>query len=210
MFTLPVSPMGYLHDKFVLNRREKVLAKWFAQLLPKDVRVLDVGCGNGGIAALLQSKRPDIQIRGIEVLVRTDAQIPIEQFDGFHIPFKDSSFDVVLFADVLHHTENPNILLREARRVAIKFVLLKDHFLKGFAARVRLRLMDWVGNARFGVALPYHYWTERQWRASWCEIGLRPERLITQLGLYPLPANCVFGAELHFIALLGLCRPSNS
>ena len=55
--------------------------------------------------------------------------------------------------------------------------------------------MDWVGNARFGVALPYNYWTERQWHAAWREVGLRPERLLTRLGLYPKAANWIFGVE---------------
>ena len=62
--------------------------------------------------------------------------------------------------------------------------------------------MDWVGNARFGVALPYNYWSEREWQAGWLEAGLRPKRLVTRLGLYPGPVDWVFGARLHFIAKL--------
>ncbi len=36
------------------------------------------------------------------------------------------SFDVCLFADVLHHTDDVTILLRAARRVTRRFVLIKD------------------------------------------------------------------------------------
>ncbi len=32
--------------------------------------------------------------------------------------------------------------------------------------------------------------------------GLQPEQLVTDLSLYPKPADWVFGAQLHFIALL--------
>jgi SAM-dependent methyltransferase len=194
--------IGLLHHKFVFSRRIDVLSTWFARLAPPDVRILDVGCGDGLVSAALQSKRPDLSIRGIDVLPREIAHIPVEMFDGFHIPYDDSAFDVVLFSDVLHHTENPAVLLREAGRVASQGILIKDHYRKGFAAGVRLRFMDWVGNARFGVALPYIYWTEYQWKMSWEETGLRPQKLLTELGLYPTPVNWCFGAHLHFIALL--------
>jgi SAM-dependent methyltransferase len=126
----------------------------------------------------------------------------VEIFDGSRIPFADTSFDAVLFSDVLHHTNDPAVLLREAWRVAGQCVLIKDHYRKGIAATQRLRFMDWVGNARFGVALPCNYWAESQWQKAWQEIGLQREELITQLGLYPAPPNWFFGAQLHFMARL--------
>ncbi|MGA9040163.1 MAG: class I SAM-dependent methyltransferase [Terriglobales bacterium] len=196
-----------MHDKLVLNRRVDILSGYFAQLIPKDTRVLDVGCGDGLISSILQSKRPDISIQGIDVLPREQAHIPVKIFDGAHIPFEEGSFDVVLFSDVLHHTGDPVVLQREARRVASQCVLIKDHYRKGLAATQRLRFMDWVGNARFDVALPYNYWTEAQWNTAWRQIGLRPEQLVSQLRLYPVPADWFFGAQLHFIARLKACAP---
>lgn len=200
--TLSASAVGVLHTKLVSNRRVKVLANWFARLLPSGVRVLDVGCGDGLISALLQQQRPDIAVQGIDVLPRAQTHISVEIFDGSSFPFASSSFDVVMFSDVLHHTVDARILLREARRTAKQHVLIKDHFREGLGANTRLRFMDWVGNARFGVALPYNYWTRQQWQAAWQQIGLQPEHLVTKLGLYPKPADWIFGAELHFIALL--------
>ena len=200
--TLSASAVGVLHNKLVSNRRVEILANWFARLLPSEVHVLDVGCGDGLLSAILQQKRPDIAVQGIDVLPRAQTHIPVEMFDGSHIPFPDASFEVVLFSDVLHHTADATVLLREARRTAKQHVLLKDHYREGLAAKARLRFMDWVGNARFGVALPYNYWTRQQWHNAWRQIGLQPEQLVTKLGLYPKPANWIFGAQLHFIALL--------
>ncbi len=205
-----MSAIGVLHQKLVFTRRVETLAAWFAQLLPHGARVLDVGCGDGLISAILQSKRPDLSVRGIDVLPRTHTHIPVDMFDGSRIPFGPESFDVVLFSDVLHHTPDPSVLLREARRVAAHSVLMKDHNRNGLAAGSRLRFMDWVGNARFGVALPYNYWSDRQWRTAWREIGLHPDRLITSLGLYPFPANCIFEAKLHFVASLTKCAPQSN
>ncbi len=195
---------GVLHEKLVFGRRVRVLSDWFAQLTPQRARVLDVGCGDGLISAMLRGKRPDVEILGVDVLLREHTHIPVQTFDGERLPFEDGAFDVVLFSDVLHHTAEPLTLQREARRVAGQCVLIKDHYRKGLGAGARLRLMDWVGNARFGVSLPYNYWTEAQWQSGWQEIGLRPEQLVTRLGLYPAPADWIFGAKLHFIARLGV------
>jgi len=136
------------------------------------------------------------------VLPREHTHIPVEIFDGATLPFSDGSFDGVLFSDVLHHTPSALQLLREAHRVSSRFVLIKDHYRKGWAAQRRLMVMDWVGNARFGVALPYLYWTEEQWQRTLQEVKLRPERIITDLHLYPSVVDWVFGGELHFVARL--------
>lgn len=207
---MSASSIGVVHDKLVISRRAGVLSDWFAQLVPARAHVLDVGCGDGLIASLLRSKRLDIEIRGVDVLVRPGTHIPVEMFDGTNLPFQDDSFDVVLFSDVLHHTNDPLSPQREARRVARQRVLIKDHFRRGVVAGARLRFMDWVGNSRFGVTLPYNYWTESQWRTAWKEIGLRPEQMINRLGLYSVPADWFFGAQLHFIALLEKTDPTQA
>jgi SAM-dependent methyltransferase len=79
---------------------------------PRNASVLDVGSGDGRLARLVADKRPDISIQGIDVLVRTDAAIPVVKFDGTSIPYGEGSFDVVMLVDVLHHTVEPMILLR--------------------------------------------------------------------------------------------------
>jgi SAM-dependent methyltransferase len=144
-------------------------------MLPREASVLDVGCGDGSLAKLICDQRPDVEMRGIDVLVRERTAIPVEPFDGAHIPADDGSFDAVMFVDVLHHTDDPRLLLREARRVTRRNILIKDHTCNGLLARPVLRFMDGVGNERFGVALPYNYWTQAQWQAAFRDLHLEIE-----------------------------------
>jgi SAM-dependent methyltransferase len=164
--------------------------------------VLDVGCGDGLIDRLISERRADVRIRGIDVAARSDACIPVELFDGANIPYPDGVMDVVMFVDVLHHTTDPEALLREALRVARQYVILKDHLREGWLAGPTLRVMDWVGNAPHGVDLPYNYWPEKRWRESFARLGVRPKRWIDRLGLYPAPASLLFDRSLHFVASL--------
>jgi SAM-dependent methyltransferase len=193
---------GGIHSRLVLNRRVSVLAGHLAEFLPANARVLDIGCGDGMIDRLMLAERPDATIEGIDVLVQPETQIPVQAFDGSTIPCGDHSFDVALFVDVLHHTKDPLALLTEAVRVSPRIVI-KDHFRDGLFAGMALRFMDWVGNAHRGVALPYNYWTRRQWLEAFDMLGLHLETLRESLGLYPVPASWLFERGLHFIACLG-------
>ncbi len=193
-----------LHRQLAFKRRARVLSKLLADLLPHDATILDVGCGDGTIDRLISERRPDLRITGIDVAIRPDACIPVTEFDGTTIPYENDSVDVAMFVDVLHHTADPERLLREALRVAHAAVLLKDHTRDGFLAGPTLRFMDWVGNVPHGVALPYNYWPEQRWRETFARIGAAPTLWINQLGLYPPPASWLFERSLHFIARLDL------
>lgn len=191
-----------IHDMGVHERRVRVLARELVSLLPENAALLDVGCGDGSLAALIHSMRPDVQVQGLDVLVRPQTAIPVTAYDGRTLPFPDKSFDAVMMVDVLHHAEDATAVLAEARRVARQVVLVKDHRRNGLLADETLRFMDWVGNARHGVALPYNYWSEAEWRAAFAKVGLTVDAWRIRLGLYPFPASLLFDRALHFVARL--------
>ncbi len=192
------SLVGTLHRRFVFGRRTMVLANHLSRLIPRHSRVLDVGCGDGTIDQLITARREDISIQGIDPLVRSSARIPVSKFDGETLPFSNTSFDVVMFVDVLHHINDPSILLREAARVGTT-LLIKDHFSGSTLANCTLRLMDWIGNAHYGVPLPYNYWSKPKWIAVFDSLGLQVREMKVKLQLYPVPFSWFFDRNLHFI-----------
>jgi SAM-dependent methyltransferase len=192
----------FSHQRLVFNRRTSVLAAWLAPLFPRNASILDIGCGDGTIDQELLKRRPDVSIVGIDLFARPSSRISITVFDGKHIPYGDGSFDVATFIDVLHHTQHPEVLLRQAKRVAKKAIVIKDHFRDGFLADATLRLMDWVGNAAHGVALPYNFWSHEEWETAFRSLSLEPDKIVCPLRLYPMPASLIFDRDLHFIARL--------
>jgi len=199
--------LDLVHEVYVHERRIRRLSELLSQLIPNRCHLLDVGCGDGKLALSLQRRRPDLRIEGVEVSLRKQTSIPVTGFDGTHLPYRESGFDGVMLIDVLHHTPDPLLLLREALRVSRRWLILKDHVLQGSCAGLRLRFMDYVGNARHAVALPYHYLYAREWNELWSVLDLQMVAEIEQLGLYPWPLDYVFGANLHFLALLERAAP---
>jgi hypothetical protein len=97
---------------------------------------------------------------------------------------------------------DPLALLQDACRVSRDFVLIKDYLADSVFSRGMLRLMDWVGNRPHAVVLPYAYLSSCEWKVLYGQLGLTPERVEGDLGLYPLPFSILCGRNLHFIALL--------
>jgi SAM-dependent methyltransferase len=192
------------HQTFIGTRRVQVLCHHLSPLFPEAARVLDVGCGDGALAARIRNARSDVDVSGIDVLVRPETAIPVATFDGRKLPYADRSFDATLLVNVLHHADDPEALLAEAARVSSRWVILADHVLRGPLSRLLLRFMDDVGNRRFGVALPYDYLSEARWHAAFEQLELSVETWIPRLGLYQPPLDWVFGGSLHFVARLAV------
>lgn len=202
MSTLVAGALDRVHDRFVLDRRVRVIVDQLAQLVPHGTRLLDVGSGDGAVALALMNQRPDVSAEGIDVFVRGTTHIPVREFDGKRIPFADKSVGTVMMIDVLHHTDDPAALIAEAARVARDAVVIKDHLADGFLAVPTLAFMDRVGNVRHGVRLPYNYLSRAEWERAFASAGLRVDAWRSRLGLYPAPATWLFDRGLHFATRL--------
>lgn len=196
---ISVDPLNSIHASYVLKRRVDVLSNHLLRFLPSRSTVLDIGSGDGLLGYMLQKRGMDLDISGIDVLPREKTYIPVLPFDGVSIPYADKKFDFALLVDVLHHTDDPMLLLREADRVARRGVIVKDHVMNGLLSRYTLCFMDWVGNARYSVRLPYNYRTQSEWEEAISKLGWKTTRWEQDLRLYPKLADFVFGRRLHFI-----------
>lgn len=196
--------LDLIHQSTIFPRRLKVLSQLICEQMPENATILDVGCGSGELAQTIMGNRPDLKISGLEVQVRPQTLIPVVTYDGEHLPFEDKSFDVVMFIDVLHHTNCALNLLAEAARVARRLIIIKDHLCEGAWDQQILRFMDRVGNDRFDVPSPGNYWSREQWLRSFQELMLKPQIFKDSIQLYPRPLDLVFGGKLHLFAALNL------
>ncbi|MBS1839309.1 MAG: class I SAM-dependent methyltransferase [Acidobacteria bacterium] len=203
MSTFPgMSVLSKLHETLVHRRRVRITAQLLAGEIPQGASVLDVGCGDGSIAGQIAQLRPDISIRGVEVMARPGCKVACQDFDGQHLPFADGSFDVCLMVDVLHHTPDVAVLLREGRRVGKSYILLRDHLSENSLDHFTLRLLDWFGNRPHGVRLTYNYQSRAMWEHAFAQCGLELEHWRGDASTYPPPVDWVAGRKLHFIARL--------
>jgi SAM-dependent methyltransferase len=90
---------------------------------PPAPAVLDLGCGAGDSVDLFRSLEPNVRWTGAdlerspEVDQRTRSDADFVSFDGAHLPFADSSFDLIYCKQVLEHVVRPRPLLADVARV---------------------------------------------------------------------------------------------
>lgn len=90
-------------------------------------KVLEVGAGDGSILKFLSERSFAPEYHGVEISESGVAHIlsrninkllSVQIFDGYHLPFEDDAFDLVILSHVLEHVEHERLLLREIKRVS--------------------------------------------------------------------------------------------
>jgi len=141
-----------------------------------DESLLDVGCGDGGVARLLHERVGEVVAVDVERSSEWSDEpgLAFQVGDGERLPFDNASFDLVHSRDSLHHMQRPDRALTEYARVLrpggtaliveanrynpsffLQMTLVRrhDHFNRGrFETLVRGAFM----HARFG-AFEAHY-----------------------------------------------------
>jgi ubiquinone/menaquinone biosynthesis C-methylase UbiE len=132
--------------------------------------VLEVGAGDGSILKLLADSNfaeeysaVEISESGVEHIRARDIKNlkSVQIFDGYHLPFGDDEFDLVILSHVLEHVEHERLLLREIRRVAkICLIEVPIDYRFGVDHRIKHFLGYWHINMYTPTSLRYLLLTE--------------------------------------------------
>jgi ubiquinone/menaquinone biosynthesis C-methylase UbiE len=93
----------------------------FVRGLGRAERVLDLGCGDGRLSALLDAGELTLADVSPVALERARRRLPkarvVELDPDAPLPLGDGAFDLVLCAETLEHVRDVQLFLSEARRV---------------------------------------------------------------------------------------------
>jgi SAM-dependent methyltransferase len=176
------------HHWWYRGRRRIIRAELDRLPLPAGGRVLDAGCGSG---RTLEELSPYGEVYGIELdpgaadvaRARGRGEVQIGRLE--ELPWEDRSFDLITCLDVIEHTPDDRVTLRELRRVSRPggFLLVTVPAYQG------LWSMHDVAN--------HHYRRYSRWRlrAAARESGWGVRRMTSFNGLLLGPAAAVRLAE---------------
>ncbi len=153
--------------RFLERVRNKGVLECFEDYLKKGDRILDFGCGLGGVSEKLVSDGYEVVSLDVRDISLTDVKPVI--YDGKKIPFKNDSFDVALVLAVLHHTPDPEKLLKEIGRVAERIVLLEDVYDDWFGKYITL-FFDSLFNLEF-FGHPHCNKSDKEWKECFKKLG---------------------------------------
>ena len=188
----------------IMKRRGRKKAAWIAQQLGNSQRsaaaaaldtsaasaasdlrqsdqalcILDVGAGEGYVGeALSQRLGADVELIDVADFRPARMSLPLRIFDGRILPYDDDSFDVIVLSFVLHHTEDPALILSECHRVSRGQVIVLESVYGGPLHRRFLRWADRLTNRIRSSGLMraqeenLHFRSESEWRALFDSLG---------------------------------------
>lgn len=171
--------IGWEHPLELLGFNKKMVLDNF-----KENSVLDIGCGDGFLLKKLLEENKNVKALGIDI---SPVALEKAKQNGVdcqllditeQLPFENNSFDSVLLLDVLEHMFEPEPVLREAVRVAKKYVYISVPNFVSLPARfqVMLGLVPENNTLRKG----HIFWTTRKvLHALIKKCGLEIEKEVT-------------------------------
>lgn len=154
----------------IARRRAQDMINRIEKFFKKDDYILDLGSGSCTVSDILLKKEYNIVSLDIQNLSLVNNLSPII-YDGKNIPFKDNTFDKALIFTVLHHTQNPEEMLKKAKRVSKVIIIIEDIYLNWFHKYLTY-FFDCLINLEF-KGHPHTNKNDREWKEVFNGLGLK-------------------------------------
>ena len=159
------------HPALGLDRRAEKFVQFFEKDLPKQSFVLDIGGGWGFYAEPLA--RCGHHLTVLDVVKPGYQKTPVVIYEPENpLPFADQSFDVSMLVTVLHHISDPEAILREAKRVTRKRLIVIEDLYHHSLGRLWTQWRDQLYNFEF-FGHPCQFRKKEEWLAAFRSLGFK-------------------------------------
>lgn len=145
---------------------------YIQKFLSKSDKILDLGSGPGSVTQVLRER--GFQVTPLDVVdISLNPEFKPQLFNGKTIPYPNQSFDIILILTVLHHVQNPDLLLKEAQRVGKRIIIIEDIY----SNKIQQYLTYWtdsIVNLEF-KGHPHSNRTDKMWKQTFQQMGMQLE-----------------------------------
>ena len=142
---------------------------WMQDWLGSSDKMIEIGSGPGSVLDVMRGENYDVE--GLDIKdssFRKDLEPYL--YDGKVMPFKSHSYDIALLPTILHHTPEPDDIIKESARIAKRLIIIEDVYEGRFMEWLTKR-MDSLMNLEF-IGHPHSNRSDAQWRSSFAYMGL--------------------------------------
>jgi len=164
------------------NSRVGSLIASFASVIKPHSCIIDIGAGKGLLAQEM-ARQFDARVTMVDVAQYNQTNLPLTVCDSRALAFADNSFDYALLSFVLHHTPKPDIILREALRVAREVIVIENDVRSRWRSALT-RLIDSYPALRYGTPP--------------CYIAQRHEERLKLFSAFPVQVRVLTEFKLEF------------
>lgn len=159
------------HPALGLDQRARKFVELFEKDLPKQSLVLDIGGGWGFYGAPLAEHGHHLTV--LEVVKPGYQKTPVVIYDPKDsFPFPDKAFDASLLVTVLHHISDPESVLREAKRVTRKRLIVIEDLYHHALGRLWTQWRDQLYNFEF-FGHPCQFRKKEEWIQTFQSLGFK-------------------------------------
>ena len=163
---------------------------WMQAFLSKNHTHIDIGSGPGSLLEVMRAHGFDID--GLDI---TDSayrdNLKAHIYGGETMPFDTQTYDTALLSTMLHHTPDPDHILREASRISRRLIIIEDVYDGPFMEWLTKRF-DSLMNLEFR-GHPHSNRRDDAWRESFTALGL------TLISAHIYPVAWIFRQAVYVV-----------
>lgn len=154
----------------IIRGRSETVVNIIMPYIENPNKIVDIGSGTGDVAYLINARGKNITPVDVADF-HGPRMIKTIIYDGKTLPFKNKSFDTALLLMVMHHTPNPELVFKEAARVAKEVVVIETSYTTKIN-RILTIISDAIGNLRL-EAFWSSYKSDKEWQDLFTKQGFK-------------------------------------